>query len=142
MAGRPLKYTDGFYAVQASQKAERVSVGIVGKGRPSRDKVLALLSLRGVSVDPDASTDILTFALDASTEAELNAVKVLRAPTAKAVKVRTGPITAKGAKIAATRAENLKRKARAQLAEDMGIVMVPGKFVSPKRAKRSRKVTA
>ena len=142
MAGRPRKYTDGFYAVQDSQKAERVSVDIVGKGRPSRDKVIALLSLRGVSFDADASTDILTFALDASTEAELNAAKVLRAPTAKATKVRVGPVTAKGRKIAATRAENLKRKARAQLAEDMGIIMAPGKFTPAKPKRARRKATA
>jgi hypothetical protein len=137
MAGRPRKYVDEFYAVEASQKAERVSVGIVGKGRPSRDKVLALIALRGVSVDADASTDRLTFALDASTEAELNAVKILRAPTAPATKVRVGPVTAKGRKIAATRAENLKRKARAQIAEDMGIIMRPGvKLSTPKRSRR------
>ena len=136
-AGRPKKYVPEFYAVEAAQKAQRVSVGIVGKGRPSREKVIALLTLRGDKFPADASTDRLTFILDESVSAELAKVRVLAAPTATATKVRTGPITEKGRKIAATRAENVRKAAAVARAESMGLVMLPGVKLTP--SKRSRK---
>ena len=135
MAGRPRKFTNKYYTTVEAQSAQRVSVGIVGKGRPSRDKVIALLSLRKVAFSADASTDRLTFELDKSVTAEL------AAPTAKATKVRTGPMTEKGHKIAAGRKRNAIAKLQTERAEKAGLVMLPGVKVNSTPAK-SRKVKA
>ena len=141
MAGRPRKFTNKYYTTVEAQSAQRVSVGIVGKGRPSRDKVIALLSLRKVAFSADASTDRLTFELDKSVTAELAANTELAAPTAKATKVRTGPMTEKGHKIAAGRKRNAIAKLQTERAEKAGLVMLPGVKVNSTPAK-SRKVKA
>jgi hypothetical protein len=122
MAGRPRKFVPEYYAVVEKHQAENVYAGIIGKGRPSRDQVLVVLSQRFDDFDRDSSTDVLTFILSQSRRAELAQFEILAAPTAKATPIRTGPISERGRKIQSGRRDAEARRKGVALAAAMGLI--------------------